>query len=165
MAENHLEKLIAEFYEYQGYFIRRNVKVGLRKEGGHDGELDIVAFHPQTKHLIHLEPSLDTNSWEIREKRFKKKFDVGKEHIPKLFSGFDIPDNIEQVAVLYFGNKQTRQTVGGEKIMYIDELLEKILIEIKDKPLDSQAIPEHFSLLRTLQYTIKYQKVYKKVLG
>jgi hypothetical protein len=30
MAVNFLEQLVAEWYEYDGYFIRRNVKVGKR---------------------------------------------------------------------------------------------------------------------------------------
>ena len=28
MAHNFLEQLVAEWYEYQGYFVRRNVMVG-----------------------------------------------------------------------------------------------------------------------------------------
>jgi hypothetical protein len=34
-----LEQLVAEWYEFQGYFVRRNVRVGRRLKGGHDGEL------------------------------------------------------------------------------------------------------------------------------
>ncbi|MDB5072672.1 MAG: hypothetical protein JWM87_3783 [Candidatus Eremiobacteraeota bacterium] len=43
---NFLEQLVAEWYEYRGYFVRRNVLVGRRSQGGQDGELDIVAFNP-----------------------------------------------------------------------------------------------------------------------
>src|SRR5690349_2182454 len=43
---NFLEQLVAEWYEFQGYFVRRNVRVGPRAGGGHAGELDVVAFHP-----------------------------------------------------------------------------------------------------------------------
>jgi hypothetical protein len=28
MPSNHLEQLVAEWYEYQGYFVRRNIFVG-----------------------------------------------------------------------------------------------------------------------------------------
>ena len=48
---NFLEQLVAEWYEFQGYFVRRNVRVGERPGGGHDSELDVVAFHPTKKHL------------------------------------------------------------------------------------------------------------------
>src|SRR5437016_5364675 len=50
IAVNFLEQLVAEWYEYQGYFIRRNVRVGKLAAGGYECELDVVAFHPQTKH-------------------------------------------------------------------------------------------------------------------
>jgi hypothetical protein len=165
MAENHLEQLISEFYEYRGYFIRRNILVGKREKGGHECELDIVAFHPQKKHLVHLEPSLDADSWETREKRYVKKFNAGRKYIPALFSGFDVPKDMEQIAVFFFGSKQNHQTIGGGKITLVEELIEEILLEIKGKPLASQAIPEHFPLLRTLQYAVEYQKIFTKVLS
>ena len=69
MAGNHLESLVSEWYEFRGYFVRRNVQVGKRASGGYDCELDIVAFHPEQRSLVHLEPSLDCHSWAIREGR------------------------------------------------------------------------------------------------
>jgi hypothetical protein len=47
MASNYLEQLIAEWYEYKGYFIRQNVWVGKRARGGYECELDIAGleFH------------------------------------------------------------------------------------------------------------------------
>jgi len=53
MAHNFLEQLIAEWYEYRGYFIHKNALVGKRPQGGYECELDIVAFHPGEKHLVH----------------------------------------------------------------------------------------------------------------
>lgn len=58
MAHNYLEQLVAEWYEYQGYFVRRNILVGKRDKGGHECELDVVAFNPETQHLVHVEPSM-----------------------------------------------------------------------------------------------------------
>jgi len=78
MAHNHLEQLLAEWYEYKGYIVKRNLQVGKRKKGGFECELDIVAFHPELKHLVHLEPSLDADSWAVREQRFSKKFAAEK---------------------------------------------------------------------------------------
>ena len=73
MATNYLEQLVAEWYEYQGYFIRRNVRVGKLPKGGYEGELDIVAFHPEKKHLVHIEPTHDAHTWAKREERFENK--------------------------------------------------------------------------------------------
>ena len=42
MSANHLEQLIAEWYEFQGYFVRRNVLVGKRSKGGYECELDVI---------------------------------------------------------------------------------------------------------------------------
>lgn len=133
MATNYLEQLIAEWYEYKGYFVRRNVLVGKRAKGGYECELDVVAFHPEAKHLVHLEPSMDANSWAEREKRYRKKFDAGRKHIPQLFEGIEIPTEIEQIAVLVFASKANHGTLGGGRLMLIDELLQEIFRELRDK--------------------------------
>jgi hypothetical protein len=46
---SHLEDLLCEYYQWQGYIVRRNIKVGRLDHGGWEGELDIVAYHPVTK--------------------------------------------------------------------------------------------------------------------
>jgi hypothetical protein len=46
MANNFLEELVAEWYEFKGYFVRRSIRVGRRNGGGHEGELDVVGFQP-----------------------------------------------------------------------------------------------------------------------
>ena len=56
MASNHLEQLVAEWYEIQDFFVKRNIKVGKRAQGGYECELDIVAFHPELKKLFILKP-------------------------------------------------------------------------------------------------------------
>ena len=74
MALSFLEQLVAEWYEFRGYFVRRKINVGpsLTKF-----ELDIVAFHPGKPHLVHIEPSMDAASWDRREKRYTAKFGAG----------------------------------------------------------------------------------------
>src|SRR5713101_5580816 len=67
---NFLEQLVAEWYEYRGFFVRRNIHVGKRTAGGHEGELDVVAFHPVEKRLVQIETSMDAGSWADREKAF-----------------------------------------------------------------------------------------------
>lgn len=159
MATNYLEQLIAEWYEYKGYFVRRNVLVGKRAKGGYECELDVVAFHPEAKHLVHLEPSMDANSWAEREKRYQRKFDAGRKHIPQLFEGIEIPTEIEQIAVLVFASKANRGTLGGGRLMLIDELLQEIFRELRDKHLASSAIPEHLTVLRSFQFVAEYRQV------
>ena len=96
----HLETLIAEYLEWQGYLVRRNTKVGRRSRGGWEMELDIVGFHPQTQDLVHYEPSLDALSWEKREARYAKKFRAGRQYIlTELFSWLPATTRIRQIAV------------------------------------------------------------------
>lgn len=163
MAVNYLEQLIAEWYEYKGYFVRRNVPVAKRPKGGYDCELDIVAFHPIQKHVIHLEPSMDADSWAEREKRYRKKFEMGRKYIPTILKGFDLPTEIEQIAVLVFASKRNHQTLGGGKLILVDELLEEILSYLKAKELASSAIPEHLSILRSFQFVTEYKDIVMKV--
>lgn len=157
MAINHLEQLIAEWYEYKGYFIRRNIHVGKRSQGGYECELDIVAFNPQTKELLHIEPSNDADSWEEREFRYKKKFEAGEKYIPELFKGMALPNNIRQIAVFVIASKKNRQTIAGGEIMLIEELLSEITNELAEKSLMRNAVPEQYPLLRTIQFITHYK--------
>jgi hypothetical protein len=152
MATNHLEELVAEWYEYQGYFVRRNILVGRRPKGGYDGELDIIAFSPTKNHLVHVEPSMDADSWATRERRYKKKFDLGRAFIPTLFEGFKLPETIEQIALLSFASKANHQTLGGGKIILVPELLKEIFESLKSRNIASNAVSENMPLLRTLQF-------------
>ena len=156
MATNFLEQLVAEWYEFQGYFVRRNVRVGRRPKGGHDGELDVVAYKPETNHLIHIEPSMDADRWEQREARYRRKFETGKKHIPELFSGLVLPENIEQVALFVFGSGERHPVVGGGKVVMISEFMERIRKELTGRSVAKAAVPEQFVILRALQFAENY---------
>jgi len=157
MAQNHLEQLVCEWYEFQGYFVRRNVLVGKRASGGHETELDVVAFHPTTRHLVHLEPSLDTHSWELREKRYKKKFEAGQKHIPLLFANMGIPEEIEQVAVFLYGSGSSHPTVGGGKVVMVSHLLCEISVAMEERNISKNIVPEQFPLLRTIMFVSQFR--------
>jgi hypothetical protein len=157
MPSNHLEDLIAEWYQFKGYFVRKNIPVNPRPQGGFETELDIVAFNPETKHLVHIEPSLDADSWDNRQRRYEKKFKAGKDHIPKMFASLVTQSHpIDQIAVFVFCSKNTHSNIGGGKILHDSVLMADIFKEIKDRKLDKKAIPEQFPLLRTLQYVAEY---------
>ena len=165
MASNYLEELISQWYEFRGYFVRRNVLVGKRPKGGYDCELDIVGFHPAKQHLVHLEPSMDAHTWEVRERRFTAKFTAGRRHIPGLFKGFTVPKKIEQIAVLGFASVRNHQMIGGGRILLMAELLEEIFRELRGKRIASSAIPEHLSILRSFQFVAEYHKAVSRALG
>lgn len=156
MAGNHLESLVAEWYEFRGYFVRRNVQVGKRPKGGYECELDIVAFSPETQSLVHVEPSLDADSWSEREARYEKKFKAGRTYIPDLFPGMPIPEHIEQIALFVFGGGKHRTHIAGGRVVFIREFMAEVLAGIRHRKVDSSAIPEQLSLLRTLQFAAQY---------
>lgn len=149
---NFLEELAAEWYEYQGYFVRRNVLVDRRAKGGHGTELDVVAFHPEKKHLVHLEASMDTYSWAAREENFRRKFEAGQRNVPKLFKGLELPDEIEKIVLHGYASKKNYQYVGGGRIVLIEELLTDILKELRNVKVSNNAVPEDKPLLRMLQF-------------
>jgi hypothetical protein len=156
MAGNHLEDLVAEWYQFQGFFVRRNVQVGKRLRGGYDCELDIVAFHPAERRLIHIEPSLDSDSWERREERYRKKFAAGRKHIPGLFPGLELPKIPEQIALFVYGAHGQRTGLGGGRILLIREFMIEIRDTLRGRRVAASAIPEEFPLLRTLQFAAQY---------
>jgi len=152
---NHLETLLFEYYDWQDYLVKSNIKVGRLSHGGYKGELDIVAYNPHTKHLIHLEPSIDAHNWAKRELRYTKKFEAGREFIfTEVFTWLDPQTPLEQVAVL-IAHPNDRHTLAGGAIKSIDELM----LEIKQKVIangiaNQHAIPEQYPLLRTMQLTL-----------
>ncbi len=154
---NHLEQLVSEWYEYQGYFVRKNVLVGKLSKGGWEGELDVVAFHPNKMHLVHIEPSMDANSWANREQRYKKKFDAGKKYIPEIFSGIEIPAEIEQIALFGLGSRANNPTLGGGRVMLASDLLLEIVSCLKERRVEKMAVSEQFPLLRTIQFMCQHE--------
>jgi hypothetical protein len=152
---NFLEQLISEWYEFRGYFVRRNVRVGPRIRGGHESELDVVAFHPEKKHLVHIEPSSDAESWANRERRYQKKFAAGRTYIPGLFAGLDLPTEVDQIAVFIFSSRARAEIAGG-KVLLIADLMNEIRDELSKRSVLRAAVPEQYQLLRALQFAAYY---------
>lgn len=153
---NHLEQLVAEWYEYNGYFVRRNVHVGKREKGGYECELDVVAYCPKRRHLVQIEPSTDAHIWATREERYEKKFSAGLKYIPELFSGLPNISYLDQIAVFPLGKKTTRQVLAGGRVLFIYQLFEEIQRGLYGKTLARAAVPEQFPLLRTIQHCAEY---------
>ena len=156
MAGNHLESLVAEWYELRGYFIRRNVQVGKRPKGGYECELDVVGFHPEQRSLVQIEPSLDADGWAKREARYSKKFDLGRKYIPGLFPGMAIPKHIDQIALFVYGGGKSRERIAGGRVVFIREFMEEIRAGIRHRKVAHAAIPQGLPLLRTLQFAAEY---------
>jgi len=153
---NFLEQFVAEWYAYRGFFVRTNVKFGKRPAGGYEGEIDVAAFDPKTKHLIHIEASTDADSWPERKKRFTKKFSNAKRHYKEIFD-FQF-DSIENRAIVGFSRKTLNQIDFGNSIKVI--LIPEFVLEVTQfftnlSPMKS-AVPEGYPLLRAIQFAVAY---------
>lgn len=151
---NFLEQLAAEWYEYKGCFVRTNIKYGKNANGrgGHIGEFDVVAYDPATKKLTHIECSTDSDTWQEREARFKRKFLTGEENYAKVFSF--TAGEVKKVAIVGFHKTNCNPNLGQNvEIILIPDFIEKITCELKDKSPMQDAIPESYPLLRAIQYS------------
>lgn len=158
----HLESLIFEYLDWRGYIVRRNLKVGKLTHGGWEMELDLIGYNHATGDLVHYEPSIDALSWSKREARYEKKFRAGKKYVFEAVFPWlkkkDIP--VRQIAV-FINHPNGRDTIAGGTIQSIDELMAEIRGEVASRGImASNAIPEQYPLLRTLQLShVGYYRV------
>lgn len=143
-----LEQLVAEWYAYRGFFVRTNIKFGKRPAGGYEGEIDVAAFDPKTKRLIHIEASTDADSWPERKKRFTKKFGDAKRHYKEIFD-FQF-DSIENRAIVGFSRRTLNEIDFGNSIKVIFTQFLTSLSPMKS------AVPEGYPLLRAIKFAVAY---------
>ena len=155
---NFLEELTAEWYEFSGYFVRTNPRARKREKGGWDVELDVLAYSPVDKRLVHVETSSDANSWVKRKERFlTKKFILSREEYESLI-GTSVK-KIEKIAIVGWGStKSDLKWADDIKVVFIPQLIEEITSKLMGIHPLKQAVPEGFPLLRAMQMTMAFQK-------
>lgn len=155
---NFLESLAAEWYEYSGYFVRSNPRTRKRQKGGWDVEVDVLAYLPSKRCLIHIETSSDANSWQERKERFlKKKFILSRGEYESLI-GSSI-DAIEKIAIVGWGSTKSDLNWGDDiKVVLIPQFLKEIATKLKEISPLKQAVPESFPLLRAMQMALAFEK-------
>jgi hypothetical protein len=150
--------LVAEWYEYNGYFVRSNPRTRKRPNGGWDVELDVLAYLPSDRHLVHIETSGDANSWQERKDRFlNKKFILSQDEYETLIGS---PINtIERIAVVGWGTTKTDLNWGeGIRVQLIPKLIEEITVKLQETSPLKEAVPESFPLLRSMQMVLAFRK-------
>jgi hypothetical protein len=148
---NHLEQLVSEWLQFKGYFVKSCMSVGPRQRGGFEGELDVVGLHVPKQHLIHVECSLDADSKEDREKRFRPKLERGRKYTRGLFPGLTVPSDLDQVVLLQFATHRSGSVIGGARLVTGRELVREIFDGLAHTSPAKGAVPSTFPLLRTLQ--------------
>ncbi len=145
-----LEQLIAEWYAYQGYFVRTNVKFGKRAAGGYEGEMDIVAFHPNTQELVHVEASMDADSWHERFTKLQRKFSAARKHYSELFP-FE-HRQIKRVAILGLTESHNvGEPPEGVEIVLIPHFIRQMTDTLRQTNFLKQAVPEELPRPRAIQ--------------
>lgn len=150
---NFLEQLVAEWYAYQGYFVRTNIKFGKRARGGYKGEIDVMAFDPKGKTLVHLETSSDAEAWKQRQERFQKKFEMATKHYKSIFN-FEF-EKVRKIVIVGFSKPKSSIDFGDNiELVLIPEIMVQITEEMKKLDPMKTAIPEGYSLLRAVQFAV-----------
>lgn len=155
---NFLEQLTAEWHAFRGWFVRTNIKFGRRKQGGWEGEIDVIAYDPKTETLRHIETSTDSYAWEIRKKRFLRKFTSAKPHYGDVFPVHT--QHIEQIAIVGFSRPKKPVVLPPSiQIVLVPDFIREITAVLsKIDPMQS-AVPETYPLLRAVQYASFYGKL------
>jgi len=150
---NFLEQLVAEWWAFQDYFVRTNIKFGKRARGGWEGEMDVVAFDPKAKTLIHVETSGDADSWKERRERFQKKFRMGMEGYRSVFD-FEF-ESVRKIAIVSFTRPRRPIDLGDDiELVPIPEMMTIITDKMRQLNPAEMAIPERYPLLRAIQFTV-----------
>ena len=152
---NFLEQLTKEWYELQGYFVQTNLKFGKRSRGGWEGEIDVAAFHPRTGELVHIETSMDADSWEERRKRFNRKFRSVEPYLSKLFS-FPIK-TVRCVAIVGFSPTSEPSVLGKAiEAKSLAQLVDEVCKNLRRRHPLKEAVPETLPLLRAMQFAVHW---------
>ncbi len=157
MGANYLVQLAAEWYEFQGYFVTRNVTVAGDSKAG-SVELDVLARHPENIEFVHVEASMDSDAWQKRDKRFRYKFRAGQAHVESITKGCKKKPVLTQRALLGYARSARRRLLGGGELVLMPEFLHEIIEALSWRRLDRQIVPEHLPLLRTLQFVSEYRE-------
>jgi hypothetical protein len=148
---NFLEQLAAEWYRYQGYFVRTNVRTDKLSHGGYAGEMDVLAYEPNKGEFVHIETSTDALRVLDREKRMRRKFNLSHEAYERAFNVK--VRQVRKIAVCSSKTKSDGLRWGDIEMKTIKEFLNEIWDTIADTDFIHAAVPETFPLLRMMQMT------------
>ena len=154
---NFLEQLVAEWYEYEGYFVRSNVRAHKRAKGGWDAELDVLAYDPSNLTLLHVETSGDADSWAERKRRFlTKKFILKREEYEAIL-GCKV-SKIRKIAVVGYARSTKADLNWGQdiEVVLIPDLMTQIAGKLRSQHPMQEAVPEGFPILRAVQTVLAY---------
>ena len=149
-----LTQLAAEWYGYNGYFVKTGVRFG-KKRGDARGEVAIAAYNAEKQEFAHIETSADKQSWEWRKRDFVKKFSLARYFYDAIFP---FPKKAVRRIALVGSAEPSARVVFGEdvEVLYIPEFIRTVLEKLKSLDPLRGAVPECYPLLRAMQYAAFY---------
>ena len=147
---NFLEQLAAEWYEFNGYFVRTNVRLEKREKGGYTGEIDVVAYDPKDRTMIHVETSTAAGKKSTIAKRMQRQFSVASEQYNSLFN-FK-PEKLKKIAIVGTARAATVNIGGDIKVYSIPQFIKMVSESMTKHPIIGEAIPEGYPILRAMQF-------------
>ena len=155
MASNFLEQLIREWYEFNHNFVTTNIKFGKLDHGGWAGEMDVLVLNPADSTATHIEASSDASTWEDRRIRVSKKFaDASKHYKSVLPSGVKVTRKVAIIGTSR--NPKEHLGITGIQETSIPDFIEEVSNGIRGSNPMSEAIPEHWPLLRAIQFAFHW---------
>jgi hypothetical protein len=145
---NFLEELVAEWFAYLGYHVRRNVQVGPRDGGGYSRELDVVALKldrkPEQCELVHVETS------NAKPPDIAARFESAARYYGEAFPNVDLPVPTLRL-IVGVGGKPKSETVNGIEVWNLAHLLNEITSTLPKEDWDRRAVPQTYPLIRLVQ--------------
>lgn len=152
--QNFLERIVAEWLDYQGLFVKTNVAYGRRAAGGFKGEMDVIGFDALTGTLSHYEVSGDALSWAKRAAAFRRKFESARAYYSKVFKVKIV--KVRRIAVVGYARRRPDPWDVDCELILIPDLIKQITDELRKFEPTSKAIPEKYGILRAMQFSFWY---------
>ena len=119
--------------------------------------MDVVVYHPESLTLLHIETSMDADSWEVRHKRFERKFITADPYYREIFK-FEIK-KIETMVILGLSVPKKQPSLWNiVQVKYIPYFIEEITDYLSQYSPLNHAISESYPLLRAMQFAIHFDK-------
>jgi len=146
---NVFEELAAEWYEFQGYCVRKNVTYGKGRSGGIGIEMDLIACRLGSD-PVHLESTVTSGPTAIE--KLKKHFTEAKEAYREVLNV--APCKVKQKAIVFSAKDRSKLEDDGVEVMSKDEFMKTIVEAMEKKNLSTDSVPHSLPLLRVVQEVV-----------
>jgi len=143
---NVFEQLVSEWYEYQGYFVRRNNTIG-------HAELDALAYLPDKRLVVHIETGKDAETGpSVDAKILRKMRFLPAEYARALNCQVD---DVKKIAI--YGWQRTKakpRQLGDVTVITLADFVRDINDTLKRLNTRVETITQNYPLLSAMQWSL-----------